>query len=286
MLWNHESYDQLEKPFQAHFHLIKTTYENRLDRSSVLDSLLHLLRVKENTWIAGRSRLWPWNCTLATSGDPTHRWTTGCWAWKVTRSFGNFWGFLGIFGDLHKAVLGFAPCFPWSCWKSQAFPNHLGIQGALFDPTWSVQTGGRRRRMLRPWQPREFASSFTTPFRKILHFFGGRDVPLKSNEWKIPLNSHPKPWFLVWFVRISGITGFLQSTCAKKHTTTVQPQLFSWFSRCWFYRSWLGRTGTASRCGEFNCRDSCFWWETSSFLDAMESGTTKPIGKRDTILAL
>lgn len=102
----------------------------------------------------------------------------------------------------------------------------------------------------------------------------------------MPLNSHPKPWFLVWFVSISGITGFLQSTCAKKYTTTVQPQLFSWFSRCWFYRSWLGRTGTASLCGEFNCRDSCFWWETSSSLDAMESGTTKPIGKRDTILAL
>ena len=141
--------------------------------------------------------------------------------------FGDFWGFWGILGDLHKAVLGFAPCFPWSCWKSQAFPNHLGIQGALFDPTWSVQTGGRRRRMLRPWQPREFASSFTTPFRKILHFFGGRDVPLKSNEWKIPLNSHPKPWFLVWFVRISGITCFLQSTCANKsHNHCPTPTVF------------------------------------------------------------
>lgn len=129
---------------------------------SVLDSLFHLLRVKENTWIAGRSRLWP-RCTLATSGKqrPGSRFLS-------MKSHLEFWGILGAQGSF-----GICTVLLLVLLKVQAFPNHLGIPGAFFDPTWSVQTGGRRRRMLRPWQPREFASSFTTPFRKILHFLGG-----------------------------------------------------------------------------------------------------------------
>lgn len=164
------------QPFQALVNLIKTTYQAV---GSVLDSLLHLLRVKENTWIAGRSRLWP-RCTLATSGKLT-RWPVATPRFTVFEHEKSP-GVLGIFGDLHKGVLGLARCFSWSCWKSQAFPNHLAIQGALFDPTWSVQTGGRRRRMLRPWQPREFASSFTHAFLENPAFFWGEGCSIEK-QW-------------------------------------------------------------------------------------------------------
>ena len=92
---------------------------------SVLDSLFHLLRVKENTWIAGRSRLWP-RCTLATSGKQRPEFTV------VEHEKSP--GVLGIFGGFAQESFGICTVLFLVLLKVQSLPKPPGNPRGPFWP--------------------------------------------------------------------------------------------------------------------------------------------------------